>query len=313
MAWRFEPAERLADAFRRVASEEIGKVRAGLSDPERDRATAIHEARQGFKRLRALLRLAKPSLGDAFREENRLWREAGLQLAGSRDHTVLMESFEKIVDGCKAGLPSDGVRRLRSYLAARRRGSAGSDGEDRVEAVLALLDDAERRLATLDWPDDEKALAKGLKRSQARLRKTWIKARKTDAEKVLHNWRKRVKDQSAQLRLFRRLVPSALRSRHSDEKKTAELLGEEHDLWMLAERLTAGPVPAQAASACKALLGEIGDRRKALRTEALKLGKAFSSQSARSFAREVTAAWEKAASRAAAKERREAAAISRAS
>ena len=66
MAWRFEPGEGLRKAFRRVSAEEIAKVRAGLSGPEADRDKAIHEARQAFKRLRALVRLAKPPLGSDF-------------------------------------------------------------------------------------------------------------------------------------------------------------------------------------------------------------------------------------------------------
>ena len=66
MAWRFEPGEDLKKAFRRVAEEEIASVRAGLAG-EADRASAIHEARQGFKRLRALAGLRHLRLADASR------------------------------------------------------------------------------------------------------------------------------------------------------------------------------------------------------------------------------------------------------
>ena len=55
MAWRFEPGEGVRSAFRRVSAEEIAKVRSGLTGPEDNRDKAIHEARQGFKRLRALV------------------------------------------------------------------------------------------------------------------------------------------------------------------------------------------------------------------------------------------------------------------
>jgi CHAD domain-containing protein len=313
MAWRFEPGERLGNAFRRVALEEIAKVRAGLSDARRERAKAIHEARQGFKRLRALLRLAQPSLGRAFDEENRLWREAGRQLSGSRDRTVLMESFDKIVGACKTRLPHGEIECLRSHLFANGPASDGEDVEEHVQELLALLDDAEKRHASLDWPGDEKALAKGLKRSQARLRRNWKAARKTAAPQALHDWRKRVKDQAAQLRLFRRVAPMALRSRHGDEKKAAELLGEEHDLWMLAEHLSAETVPPEAAQTCEALLDAIDDRRSILRSEAFKLGKDFSSEKANAFAGELTAAWEKASSRSSRKRSTEPASTSQAS
>jgi CHAD domain-containing protein len=297
MAWRFDPGEELCDAFRRVAGEEIAKVRAGLADDSRDRAKAIHDARQGFKRLRALLRLAQPSLGPAFDGENRLWRDAGRQLAGSRDQTVLLESFDKIVAACGAGLPPADVKRLRSHLAGDGGDPGRSDVEASVCGVLIMLEEAEGRIAALEWPADVKALAKGLKRSQARLRTSWKAARKTEEARAFHDWRKRVKDQSAQLRLLRRIVPPTFRSRHGDEKKTAELLGEEHDYWMLAERLSKEGFPAQALTTRDVLLRAVGERREALRAAALKLGKAFSSQQAKTFARELTAAWQKAGAR----------------
>jgi CHAD domain-containing protein len=295
MGWRFDPGVALGDGFRRVATEEVCKVRDALTDDAKDRAKAIHESRQSFKRLRVLLRLARPSLGTDFDDENRLWRDAGRRLAGSRDHTVLMESFDKIAARCDGGLPREQVVRLHGHLAANGGEPDGEDVERGVRSVLGLLDAAEMRLADLDWPDDASALAKGLKRSQAQLRNKWKAARKSADPAALHDWRKRVKDQAAQLRLFRQIVPPSLRSRHRDEKKTAELLGEEHDLWMLEERLAGDGLPAEALAARDALLGEIGERRGALRKEAFDLGKDFSSQKAKAFAEDITAAWEKAA------------------
>lgn len=296
MAWRFEPGEGLSRAFRRVAAEEIAKVRGGLTDPQKDRAKAIHEARQGFKRLRALLRLAKPSLGSAFGSENRRWRDAGRQLAGTRDLTVLQETFDKLVEGCGAGLAAGDLQRLRAFVA-NGAGAGDLHGGVSVDNVLGLIDDAGKRLGDLHWPGNAKALAKALHGSQKKLKDTWKKARKSDEPADLHEWRKRVKDQSAQLRLFRKVAPPALRSRHNEAKKTAELLGEEHDLWMLEERLSDNALPAEAAATRDALLGEIGRRRAALCRDAFELGKGFSSQGAGAFAQEITAAWEKASAR----------------
>jgi hypothetical protein len=224
-----------------------------------------------------------------------MWRDAGRQSAGSRDQTVLLQTFNKIVADLE--VPREDAQCLRAHLSANGAGN-GSDVETSVGSVLVLLDDAAERIGALAWPEDADALAKGLKRSQARLRKSWKAARKTAEPMALHDWRKRVKDQAALLRLLRRVAPAALRSRHGEEKKTAELLGEEHDCWMLGERLAEEDFPAQASTARDALLAAIGDRRAALRDEAFKRGKAFSSQKAKAFARELTAAWEKACARA---------------
>jgi CHAD domain-containing protein len=297
MGWRFDPGEALRDAFLRVAAEEIAKVRSLLSDPSIDRAKAVHEARQGFKRLRALLRLAQPSLGFRFDDENRFWRDAGRQLAGARDRTVLLESFDKIAEGCGPKAQKRQLARLRRHLAADGGRREAQSVEACICGVVALLEDVERRIESLDWPADVKELAKGLRRGQSRLRKDWKAARKEPQPEALHDWRKRVKDQAAQMRLFRQVAPEPLRARHGDEKKVAELLGEEHDFWMLAERLQGDGLPPETLPAREAMLDEASARRRALRKEAFRLGDAFSVQKGKSFARDLTDAWKNASPR----------------
>jgi CHAD domain-containing protein len=303
MAWRFEPGEGLRKAFRRVSAEEIAKVRAGLAGPEASRDKAIHEARQAFKRLRALVRLAKPPLGSDFAGENRRWRDAGRLLSGSRDITVLLQCFDTLVSESGA-LPARTVKRLRSRIAATGAKNGANDIEEKLRKVLVLLDDAEASVAELDWPNSKRALLHGFRRGQKRLRRDWEEACKDARPDALHSWRKRVKDQSAQLRLFRRAVPPAFRARIVDEKETAELLGNEHDLWLLCERLRADPMPSDLAGIRDLLLGEIESRRNALRGQAFKKGEDFSSQKAKAFADVIGSAWDKAIERGTKKRRK---------
>src|SRR5262245_12654105 len=210
MAWRFEPGEGLRKAFRRVSEEEIAKVRTGLAGPAAERDKAIHEARQAFKRLRALVRLAKPPLGSDFAAENRRWRDAGRLLSGSRDTTVLLQSFVKLLSDCAGKLRAPSVKGLRARIAKTKVGNGSDDIEEKLRQVLPLLDEAEASVADLDWPNSRGALLHGFHRAQKRLRRDWKKACKEPLPDALHSWRKRVKDQAAQLRLFRRVVPPAL-------------------------------------------------------------------------------------------------------
>lgn len=301
MAWRFEPGEGLRKAFRRVSAEEIAKVRAGLRGPEAERDKAIYEARQSFKRLRALVRLAKPPLGSDFAAENRRWRDAGRLLSGSRDTTVLLQSFDKLLGDRAERFKAQAVKRLRSRITKTKAGNGADDIEEKLHQVLLLLDEAEASVADLDWPNSRDALLHGFHRAQKRLRRDWKKACKDPLPEALHSWRKRVKDQAAQLRLFRRVVPPAFRARIADEKETAELLGNEHDLWLLSERLRADPMPSDLAGIRDLLLDEIEKRRAALRQEAFKKGDDFSSQKAKAFADAIGAAWDKASKRKARK------------
>jgi CHAD domain-containing protein len=292
MAWRFEPGEKLQSAFRRVATEEIAKVRAGLLGDADGHARAVHEARQGFKRLRAMARLARHALGKDFEAENARWRDVGKLLSGLRDQHVLMESFEKAVAGCGDTLPADAAEYLRQRLRAETA-PPDADGKDKEAEVLRRLEAAEADMAVLEWPRNDAALLAGLKGSQARLRRSWKRARKSVAPADLHRWRKRVKDQAAQLRLFRGVEPEALRMLRADAKEAAEYLGEEHDLWILSDSLRAQTCPAEVTAARDALIDAIETRRDELRTKAFALGEKFSSQDAKAFAEAVCSAWAK--------------------
>ena len=293
MTWRFEPAEGLRDAFRRVSAEEIAKVRAGLSGAEEERDEAIHEARQSFKRLRALVRLAKPPLGSDFAAENRRWRDAGRLLSGSRDTTVLLKCFDAIAGDCAAEQSAHAVRRLRARLAGKT-GNGGEHVEEKLREVLALLDDAEASMAELDWPNSRNALLHGFRRAQKRLRRDWKTACASGEPEALHSWRKRVKDQASQLRLFRNVVPAAFRKRIADQKATAEHLGDEHDLWLLSDRLRDESIPGSLFAARDALLEQVEKHRGNLRKKAYRRGESFSSQKARDFSEEIGLAWDKA-------------------
>jgi CHAD domain-containing protein len=297
MAWRFEPGEGLREAFSRVAREEVARVRGCLSARQPDLETAVHEARQGFKRLRALLRLAKPQLGQDFAVENRRWRDASRLLSGSRDTTVLLQTFDKIIAKCNGAMPASQSRRLRAAIESRADKNGGANIEPDVREVLSLLDEADEAIVRLNWPDSPASLLKGLRKSQGRLRKDWKRARKTAEADALHSWRKSVKDQAAQLRLLRGVAPARMRARRNDEKKAGELLGDEHDLWLLSEHLRSEPSPSKLAAARDILLSEIGKERESLREEAFKKGKGFSSAGAKSFAGEIASAWRRASSR----------------
>jgi len=288
MTWRFEPGEPLAAAFARVAAEEIEIVRKKLRRRGRDPGAAIHAARQSFKRIRALLRLARPTLGEDFSAENRRYRDAGRLLAGSREAIVLAETFDKMAADCSETLSPKDAGLLRAHCIAEVHANGKADIDRRVAQVLAVVDEGEARLSELHWPADSKELFQGLRASQTHLRSWYDKAVGTNSAGALHEWRKRVKDQSAQLRLLRELMPLAYRRMRDQEAKVAELLGLEHDLWMLKRALGAAKVPRKTVPARDALAQEIRTQRHALREQALNSGRKFSSVSPKDFARDLT-------------------------
>ena len=100
-----------------------------------------------------------------------------------------------------------------------------------------------------------------------------------------------MKDQAAQLRLFRRVMPSSFRKRISAEKETAELPGDEHDLCLCPQRLRACRAPASRGSASRC--APHGDRAATKRPCAQRRsasGERFSSEKAKDLVRKISEA-----------------------
>src|SRR5262245_16407187 len=92
MAFRFKLNEPVEKGFRRIGLEQIERAERQLSASE-SLEVATHETRKSLKRVRALLRLARPGLGDTiYRAENARFREIGALLSSARDSDVVLET-----------------------------------------------------------------------------------------------------------------------------------------------------------------------------------------------------------------------------
>jgi CHAD domain-containing protein len=289
VAWRFERGEAFDDAFRRVAGDEIARIRDSLTSGDIDRAQAIHQARRSFKRLRALLRLARPSLASFFSKADRRWRDAGRLLASSRDATVLLETFDRVVEDCGAGLPPGEAAALRQRIAATVAPDEEAEVARHVDQVVGTLHAAADEAGALPWPASKAELCRGLKDSQAHLKRSWKAARNDPKPQKLHEWRKRVKDYTAQISLVRMALPHDLKVCRSDSKEFAEILGEEHDLSMLRAKLKAVRDTADLRRVRDLLVKATDARRTKLCRAAFEKGKDLSSRRPKRFAEEIAA------------------------
>src|SRR5262245_16843053 len=96
MPFRFKLSEPFEDGWPRIGREQIERALAQL-EGSGDRAVAVHETRKSLKRLRALLQLIRPALGEeAYRAENAHLREIARLLSGARDRHVLFETIAKL-------------------------------------------------------------------------------------------------------------------------------------------------------------------------------------------------------------------------
>ena len=293
MAYRLSFADDVASSVRRCAREQLADAVAQLEGAARDPVTAVHEARKDLKKTRALVRLVRPALGRrAYRAENDALRDVGLMLSGARDADVRVATARALAEHAAGRLPADVFDALGEALAAEAdAGRAGGGTADaRFAPALEALRAAELRVEawTLDEANWETPLA-GIVRAYARGRAAFATARATPEPELLHAWRKRAKDLWYHQRLLAPAWPDVLGAQAEAAHALSELLGDDHDLAVLLERLgDEAPPLAPAADARRPELRElIAHRSEQLRAETVRLGLRVYAESPKAFSRRV--------------------------
>jgi len=222
-----------AESVERVRRDQLESAAEAL-DAGEDPVEAIHDARKRIKKTRALLRLARPGLKrKAYKRRNRALRDAGRGMSGSRDADVLAETVDLLAERYAERYPKTffaGVRQpLAMHAQALRR---EADAGEHVAALRELADD--------EWPLrdlDSDALAESLERTYARGRDAFARADRKPTTTNLHEWRKRVKDLWYQQKLLEDTWPGVMKAQAKEAKTLSKLLGEDHDLAVLSERV----------------------------------------------------------------------------
>jgi CHAD domain-containing protein len=293
-AYGLKRKEPVAGGVRRIARGRAESARAELdaaSGGER-RADSIHAARKDMKKLRALLRLVRDALGEeTFRAENRRYRDAARLLAASRDAEVKVETLAALEERLGDAMPQAASRAWRAALAAERdrvAGTAAGEIEPRIERARAAL---EAGIAAIpSWPlegDSWKLVEPGLVRSYRCGRREWKRTRTWPSAESVHEWRKRVKDLWYQLRLVHRAWPSTLGEMATQAHQLADLLGDHHDLAVLAADLR-GRAEIEDR---QGLAAAIERRQDELLGEALELGARLFAEKPKAFRVRLRAYW----------------------
>ncbi len=258
---------------------------------------AVHETRKALKRLRALMLLLEGEIGaKRAARERAVLRDAAGALAGARDAEVMVSTLEELMCRHPRKLGRRrGLIELREHLRREHRSASAQALGDAVtrEQVAEELLALRARVAKWKLPDRsaERLVRPGLQHiySAGRTRRRRAGARKP-GRLALHKWRKHVKDLryalealDAQDQSDASAKPASKRRRGAARKRITtlahradglgELLGEEHDLVVLAELAGSDKPLKRHPRARKQLLRAIARRRARLRKRALREGK----------------------------------------
>lgn len=289
MAYQFASGETEAAALRRCAREQLDVAISQLEDGLRsDPVTAVHEARKALKMERSLLRLGRGALGSSARRGlNARLREAGRRLSGARDSEVMGQALDRLAEHYAGQLPKPTWDAIRARLDEEAQSSrarligSGLTGEV-VEELRALQREVEQwRLRGDRWS----AIEPGLRREYARGRRALRRAEGRRTVESLHEWRKRAKDLWYHLRLLEPASPGILGGYAKEAHRLSELLGDDHDLAVLRDKLL-GPGAGIAAD-LESVLTLIDHRRDQLQAEALVLGARLYAEQPKAFVKRM--------------------------
>lgn len=298
MVIELKASQPLRKSIRSMARKLMKEALKELTEaPKGSRDEVVHEARKAFKKIRALLRLVRPVIGEkTYRAENIDFRDAGRPLTEVRDAKILIETLDRLAEHFKAHIAGRSFAGARKELQANLRDVRNRvlDEHNAFTVVGEVVRQARERIE--DWteaPDKWWTVGQGLEEVYRQAGAALEAAAADPTVEKLHEWRKQTKYLRYHLEMLRPLWPERLEELAGEADHMAELLGDDHDLAVLRRMLTDEPARFGGESDVETLLALIDRRRVELEQEAFSLGPRFFQEKAGQFTRRLKGYWKK--------------------
>jgi CHAD domain-containing protein len=291
MSYRLKGDEGLSDGLKRIVLEQIDKALDNLKPTARNKDEAIHDARVCIKKVRAVLRLMRGSLGNkTYRAEDTAYRDAARALSQVRDSVALLEVVDKLIEHFSDQLSTDPFASVRAPLTRSRKVRQPDRKTAMTKAAKALR---QARQRVQKWPDvvHHRALAKGQRRVFKRGGSTFETAYDQPSVENFHEWRKQVKHMLYQTNVLRPLWRKMMEALAAELKTLGKDLSEDHDLAILREKVSEQLGESENRTEIEALVALIDQRRNELQVSARVLGTRIYAEKPRTFIDRAEAYW----------------------
>lgn len=262
--------ETLSGGLKRVLLGEIVGARAALADGTISREEAVHRVRRRLKRARAVFSVVEEVPGADREHRTARVRDIGRLLAGARDADVVAREARRVLARAEG----------RTVAAAGVLVERLETAQQAAHAVLPPLDEVAARLRAAEadarsLPDRFEAgrlLADAIVAAYRRGRRDWRDLCDGASVEAMHDWRKRVKRRRHLSALVPIDTPLTTRALQRDLDDLGEILGEEHDLALLAARLDEDQALLRPREGRDGVVDLIERRRRRLAKKAVELG-----------------------------------------
>jgi hypothetical protein len=295
MPYRLLANESVQDGVRRIAGEQIERAIAELQDSDLSRGKAVHQVRKRCKKIRGVLRLVRPALGDRYGKENAWYQRTARSLSVIRDATAMVQTYDAVlrygaehVDGRVMAPIGRRLRHREEVLLAD-----GDGVGTLLEAVEnGLVQGRERMVAWTVSDDGFAAVSGGLRKTYARARKAMWAIRQEPLPDNYHEWRKRVKYHWYHTRLLRDIWPAVIRARRDETDRLGEMLGDHHNLSVLRDLLLGEPEAFAKEEAVVTFTGLIDRRLREIQTSVEPIGRRLFAEKPKRFVNRLRDYWD---------------------
>lgn len=250
MPYRFNKKETFKSGFQRIVREELGTSQKVL-DVDVVTPKGVHSVRKSLKRLRSLLRLVSPAIGKvAMQKHNREIRDIARLLATRRDSAVLQQTLQslKVPQSSAEDKTSSSMDKVIAAVEQALRGTSDSedssvnlDGHAATDVQQRIEREAKALAKTPFTKKGFDAIRDGLSDSYRTGRKKMTGSELNPDSETFHELRKCVQWHWHQMKLLSVAWPELFEARAETARNVSQLLGEDHDLAVLNERVQNDP------------------------------------------------------------------------
>jgi CHAD domain-containing protein len=272
MAFEYKRSESVPASSRRIMRKEIDKCLKSLKAKTASDAM-IHDVRKRFQKVRAILKLVREAIGDkAYQRANSCFRDAAATLRDVRDAKVQIDALEKLCSQIQTTCPASAQVTLEARRTSIRQrvlveGDALAPMVKAIKRARVRIENCIFR--TKGW----RAVGPGLKATYKKSREAMHAAAQEPTIEKLHEWRKRSKYLWHQLHALVVMSPPVLSALVERTHNITQLLGDDHDLAMLRERIHGQIADFGGQQMVQTLSDAIDRRREEIKRQALIAGR----------------------------------------
>jgi CHAD domain-containing protein len=230
MSFQLRSEKPLSKSLRRIVRNQMDAVSEELTEAAKGpRDEVVHEVRKSLKKIRAVLRLVRPVIGEkCYRRENTCFRDAARPLTEVRDARILIDTLDKLVEHFQEHISGRSFADLRKALQINLRAVRKRvlDEQNAFVAVAETVSQARERVkGWTDVTDKWSSVGRGLQDTCRQARAAFRDAAADPSVATLHVWRKQVKYLRYQLEVLRPLWPERIEELAAEADRMGRLAG----------------------------------------------------------------------------------------